>query len=91
MNNINTLADRYADLKAQIELLERALNEVKLEIKEVGQEEIVGEKAIVTLGLSERKSLDQKLIKEFLSGEEFELCSKTILVETIRVKAIKAA
>lgn len=88
MNNQSSLADRYADIKAQIEFLEGQLNEVKKEIKEIGQEKIVGETAIVELSLSERVSLDQKMVKELMSDEDIKLCQKTTLVETIRVKRI---
>lgn len=88
MNNQSSLADRYADIKAQIEFLEGQLSEVKKEIKEIGQEKIVGETAIVELSLSERVSLDQKMVKELMSDEDIKLCQKTTLVETIRVKRI---
>lgn len=91
MTNLAALADRYADIKAEIEGLERLLSEVKAEIKAEGREEIVGARAIVTLGLSERTTLDQKLVKEILTDEQIVACSKTALVETIRVKPVKPA
>lgn len=91
MTNLAALADRYADIKAEIEGLERLLSEVKAEIKAEGREEIVGTRAIVTLGLSERTTLDQKLVKEILTDEQIAACSKTALVETIRVKPVKPA
>ena len=88
MTNLIALADRYADIKAEIEGLTRLLDEVKCEIKAAGREEIVGTRAIVTLGLSERNSLDTKLVRELLTVEQVAACTKTTLVETIRVKAI---
>lgn len=88
MTNLIALADRYADIKAEIEGLTRLLDEVKCEIKAAGREEIVGTRAIVTLGLSERNSLDTKLVRELLTAEQVASCTKTALVETIRVKAI---
>ena len=88
MTNLIALADRYADIKAEIEGLSRLLDEVKCEIKAAGREEIVGTRAIVTLGLSERNSLDTKLVRELLTAEQVAACTKTALVETIRVKAI---
>jgi ParB-like chromosome segregation protein Spo0J len=88
MTNLIALADRYADIKAEIEGLTRLLDEVKCEIKAAGREEIVGTRAIVTLGLSERNSLDTKLVRELLTAEQVAACTKTALVETIRVKAI---
>lgn len=89
MSNLAALADRYADLKAQIDGLTHALNEVKAEIKATGRAEIVGDKAIVTVGLSERTSLDTKLAKALLTPEQVTACSKTALVETIYVKRIE--
>ena len=89
MNTIATLADRYADLKAELEGIQRLLDECKAEIKATGREELVGTRAVVTVGLSERTSLDQKLVKEILTAAQIEACSNTVLIETVRVKAIK--
>jgi ParB-like chromosome segregation protein Spo0J len=89
MSNLATLADRYADIKAEIEGMERLLKEVKDEIKAAGREEIVGTRAIVTLGLSERNSLDTSAAKKFLTDDEIKFCTKTTLVETIRVKRLE--
>ncbi len=89
MNNLAALADRYADLKAELEGIQRLLDECKAEIKATGRDEIVGTRAVVTVGLSERTSLDPKLVKELLTAEQVADCSKTALIETIRVKAIK--
>lgn len=81
------LADKYQAIKLEIEALERLLAEVKAEIKATGLETIEGTNAIVTVGLSERSALDQKLVKELLSAEDLALCTKTTLIETIRVKS----
>lgn len=88
MTNQAALADRYADIKAEIEGLTRLLDETKSEIKAAGREEIVGTRAIVTLGLSERNSLDTKLVRELLTADQIAACTKVTLVETIRVKSI---
>jgi len=90
MTNIATLADRYADLDAEIKGLQRLQAELKAEIKSLGREEIVGERAIVSLGLSERSTLDTKLVRELLTEEQVEACTKVSLIETIRVKPSKA-
>jgi hypothetical protein len=91
-NNINTLADRYAAIKAEIDGLNRLLDEVKDEIKATGMAEIVGEQAVVTVSLSEPVRFDAKTAKTFLSDEQVAACMKTgELVTTIRVKAVKAA
>jgi hypothetical protein len=91
MSNLAALADRYAEIKAQIDGLTLALNEVKAEIKATGREEIIGDKAMVKIGLSERTTLDTKLAKALLTAEQVAACSKTTLVETIYCKRIETA
>lgn len=87
MTNVANLADRYQAIKLEIEALERLLSEVKADIKATGLESIEGTNAIVSVGLSERSTLDQKLVKELLSADDLALCTKVTLVETVRVKS----
>jgi len=86
---MTNLADRYSDIKAQIEALTLQLDAVKKEIKATGREQIIGDRAIVTVGLSERTSLDTKLAKALLTPEQVTACSKVALIETIYVKRIE--
>jgi hypothetical protein len=91
-NNLNTLADRYASIKAEIDGLNRLLDEVKTEIKATGMAEIVGDTAVVTVTLSEPVRFDATTAKTFLSPDQIAACTKVgELVTTIRVKAVKAA
>lgn len=87
----NNLADRYFEVKQQIEALERVLDGIKADIKAEGRESIEGATAIVTLTLSERSSLDNKMVKAILNDDQIAACTRTTLVETIRVKAITEA
>lgn len=80
------IADRYASLKFQIEALEQELSGVKTEIKALGQEQIEGDNVIVTLSLSERNVLDTAAVKKFLTEAQIKDCTKTSLIETIRIK-----
>lgn len=82
----STLADRYAILKSDIDMLTKELDRVKAEIKATGMETIVGENTIVVVGLSERSTLDTKAAKEFLTADQITACTKVTLVETLRVK-----
>lgn len=81
-----SLADRYAILKADADAIAKALDAVKAEIKATGLETIVGDRAIVTVALSERSTLDSKAAKALLTDEQVAACTKVTLVETIRVK-----
>ncbi len=83
---MTNLADRYFAIKNEIDALTRLLDQVKAEIKATGRDEIVGDLAIVSVGLSERVALDQKAVKALLTPAQIIECSKTTLIETIRVK-----
>jgi len=89
MITMTVLADRYADLAAEIKGLLHLQDELKAEIKALGREELVGERNIVILSLSERSTLDTKLVREILTDDQVAACTKVALVETIRVKAVK--
>jgi hypothetical protein len=88
-NSIDSLplADRYAILKGDIDALTKELEKVKAAIKATGQETIVGDRAIVTVSLSERTTFDSKAAKSFLTVDQIASCENVILVETLRVKA----
>lgn len=85
-SNTATLADAYAAAKAELEAVEARVKALRNEIMATGLEAIEGQHAIVTVGLSERGSLDQKLAKTFLTAEQLAACTKTTLIETLRVK-----
>ncbi len=84
-SNTAALADRYATIKAQAEELEAQLKALRSEILATGQEVVIGDRAIVKVCLSERSTLDPKAAKEFLTADEIYLCTKTSLVESLRV------
>lgn len=86
MSNFNNIADRYAQIKAEADAWAKKLEEIKAEIKASGVEEIVGEQFTVTVGLSERSTLDNKKVKEILTPAQITACSSTSLITTIRVK-----
>lgn len=81
------LADEYALIKHEIENLESRLDQVKKSIKATGKSEIDGSFAVVTVALSERASLDQGMVRSFLSDNELKAATKITLVETIRYKS----
>lgn len=82
-----TLADRYAAAKAAADAANAALEALKKEIKELGQERHVGVTCDLVLELSEQRRLDSKMLEQFMTPYEVDLCKKPVLVETIRIKA----
>lgn len=83
-----SLADRFALLKGEIDALTKEFDKVKAEIKATGLETIVGERAIVTVSLSERRTFDAKAAKALLTDEQVEACTKVSLIETLRDKPL---
>ena len=70
-------ADRIAKL----------LDAAKAEIKATVLALVEGDMADVTVTLSERKTIDTKLAQQFLTADQIASCTKTSLVETLKVKA----
>lgn len=91
MTNLNTLADRYADLKDQIDALTAQLDAVKSEIKATGMAEIVGTVATVKVSLAERTTVDAKAVAKILSPAQMASVSKTSQYEIIRCAWNRAA
>lgn len=87
MSNLSSLADRYAEIKSEVGVLEETLKALRSEILGLGQEFVEGEKCRVQICLSERESLDTALARKFLSNEELKECLKKTLIETLRIKA----
>lgn len=80
------LADRYAAAKARAEEVEAELKELRQLILATGKDKIVGDRAIVEVALSERTALDTKAAKALLTADQIAACSKTTLIETLRIK-----
>ena len=87
MNFTITLADRYAAAKTAADAANEALEVLKKEIKELGQERHIGVTCDVTLSICEQMRFSQKLAAQFLTEAQIEACKAPVLMETIRVKA----
>lgn len=87
MTNLETLADIYGSLKAEMEALEKRLDAVKKEIRDTGVEELEGSIYTVKVGLSERVTLDQKKVKSMLTAAQLAEATSVSLITTLRVKA----
>lgn len=84
------LADRYAAAKGALDAAQKAVDELKAEIKATGIPRLEGAFYVVEVGLSERATLDSKLAKEMLSAEQVAACTKVSMVETVRIKPMAA-
>lgn len=84
------LADRYAAAKGALDAAQKAVDELKAEIKAAGQPRLEGAFYVVEVGLSERATLDTKLVKGILSEEQVAACTKVTMVETVRIKPMAA-
>jgi hypothetical protein len=76
MTNTASLADRYADIKAEINGLQLLLEALKEEIISTGRDKIAGDRHIVTVSLSEPVRFDSKVAKTFLTDEQIAKCQK---------------
>lgn len=96
MSNL-PLADRYAAAKGALDAAQKAVDElkakIKAEIKATGIPRLEGASYVlegafyvVEVGLSERATLDSKLVKDMLSAEQVAACTKVSMVETVRIK-----
>ncbi len=89
--NYTKLADLYAIAKAEADAAEKRAKALRDQIRALGMETVTGDAYDVTIGLSERVSLDRKALIELIGESAVEACSKTTLVETLRVKPHVAA
>lgn len=85
MTNI-TLADHYAAAKEALDAAEKLVRDLRREILATGCETVEGDLAIISVALSERKTLDSVAVKAFLTADQIEACTKVSLVETLRIK-----
>lgn len=81
-----SLADQYAAAKHAADAATKALDALKAQIKESGQELHAGVTCDLVLSLSEQRRVDTKLLQLLLTAEQIEACKKPILVETIRIR-----
>jgi N-acyl-L-homoserine lactone synthetase len=91
MSNIASLADSYADIKAEIEGLNRLLEEVREEILKTGYAELVGTRSIVNVSMSEPNRFDAAAAKKLLTEEQIAACTKRGKLQYgLTIKAVKA-
>lgn len=81
-----SLADQYAAAKAAVEAATAALDDLKAQVKALGQERIIGVTCDLTLSLVGQQRIDQKLLKSFLTDAQIEACKVESVQERITIK-----
>lgn len=83
MSNISILADRYGELKTQIEELQAQLKSVHTEIVATGTDRIVGDHFMVMVNLRKNTEFSEEKIQQTfgVSLKEFEKMTKACKVE----------
>ncbi len=82
-----TLADQYTAAKSKADAIAKELESLRKQILATGVDRLAGEFADLEIALSERSTLDSKAAKALMTSEQIASCTKTALVETIRIKA----
>ena len=82
-----SLADLYAVAKAEADAAAKKADALRKPIIATGVQTLMGQFFAVEVGLSERSSLDSKLVKALLDEQQIAECTKVTLVETLRIKA----
>lgn len=82
------LADRYAQIKAQVDALTKQLDVLKDEIKATGRDVIEGDMVNLKVSLGERQSYDMKLVQQFLTSDQWTMvCKAPTVYSIINIKA----
>jgi hypothetical protein len=79
-------ADKYSILKTQMASLEVELKELRDQLLDIGAEEINGKFAVITVGLSERSTIDRAKVAELLTEKQLASVTNTTVVASLRVK-----
>lgn len=89
---MSNIADRYAQIKMQIENLEAELKTIKSLAVATGMKEIKGETFALKINYdAKRDSYTKAELLKFLTEEQLAACTKTSRYEIITYKAIMPA
>ena len=85
---MENIADRYAQVKMQIEALEEELKVIKAKAEATGMDVIDGDQFRLSMKEQGRSSLDRKVLEQWLSAEQLEEATKTTFFTRFTYKAI---
>lgn len=86
---LGKIVDELGELKAQISKLCAREKQLKDILIQSNQPEIDGELFRATVSVSDRESLDSFMVRQFLTHDEVQECTKVSQVVTVRVGARK--
>ena len=85
--NYTQIADLYAVAKAELDAMQKRVNELRQAVLETGKDTLVGDVFTVTVTLSERTSIDTNAVRQILTPAQLETVTRVTDVETLRIKA----
>lgn len=85
---MTNIADRYAEIKMQIEMLEEELKGIKALADATGMEVIDGDNFRLTIKPTSRTSLDKEVLAQWLTEEQMQEATKTSTFLRYTYKAI---
>jgi len=85
---MTNIADRYAEIKMQIEMLEEELKGIKALADATGMEVIDGDSFRLTIKPTSRTSLDKDVLAQWLTEEQMQEATKTSTFLRYTYKAI---
>lgn len=77
--------DRLGYLNAEIARLEREANAIKDTFKAMGPGDILGTAHKAVVKVAERRTLDTKEVRNYLTAEEIEVCTKVTTVVSVGI------
>lgn len=86
---LGRIVDELGELKAEISKLVEKEKQLKSLLIQSNQKEINGDLFRVTVSVTDRESLDSELVRQYLTHEEIQECTKISQVVTVRVGARK--
>jgi len=82
------IADRYITLREQTKAIEAEMDRIKKEFIATGMERLAADEYDLAMvhQLSERGTIDKKLLAQFLSEDQINACTKVTQISSVTVK-----
>jgi hypothetical protein len=82
------IADRYITLREQTKAIEAEMDRIKKEFIATGMEHLAADEYDLAMvhQLSERGTIDKKLLAQFLSEDQIKACTKVTQISSVTVK-----